>query len=117
MYRAWMVAVLISSTTACRSPWTAVLHGMQTDRVLVALNTDGNNYGARAPSGFTPSRDDRWVLFYYDANASRDVHQAFGQLADDCYCSVEVAPDGVTRDVGVCAFERVPPPPQDQPAP
>ena len=97
-----------------------VLDGMKAARVSVEISSERDDYNALAPEGCAPSKENKWLLFFYDPASDPQSHAAFGRLAADCFMHTvpppEDEPETESRHAAICAFERVPePPPEGEP--
>ncbi|MBS1149015.1 MAG: hypothetical protein H6Q89_713 [Myxococcaceae bacterium] len=113
----WIAVALCLLLSGCLRRWIPVADGMRNKVIEIELNSPADNYNAKAPAGFTPAKENRWVLFFYQPAVAPSVHDAFVSLSSDCFM-FEVPPDadekeGKLRHAAVCAHERTPPPPAD----
>ncbi|MHB8875985.1 MAG: hypothetical protein ACYC8T_20035, partial [Myxococcaceae bacterium] len=68
--------------------WLPVLHSMRAKTItMVMLNNEGDDYNSKAPPGFVPAKENKWVIFFYEPAVDPKVHTAFMGLARDCFMS------------------------------
>jgi len=109
--------LLLLLLSGCLRRWLPVAEGMRANQVACELRMPGDDYNSKAPKGFKPARDNRFVVFLYDPAAAPRVHAAFLSISDDCFM-LELPPapdgDGKSRHSAICAYERTPPPPAEE---
>ena len=118
--KSYILPLLLLLPTACAGRiWNPVLTGMRDGSIITELNADDDDYNSQAPEGFETSPSNRWVLFYYEPDVAPDVHASFSKLNDLCFLKRLPNPDAegeedATRHAALCAFERVPPIPEEE---
>lgn len=109
-------AVLLLSLSGCLRRWLPVAEGMRAQQVACELRLPPDDFNSRAPKGFRPAKDNKFVVFVYDPAAAPKVHRAFLSISEDCFM-YELPPDadgGQPRHSAICAYERTPPPPAEE---